>query len=372
MKIIHCFRSPVGGIFRHVRDLVKAQSEAGHEVGIICDSTTGGDYEDALFEIIKPQLSLGLHRIAMSRSITPRDFSALLKTRKILKQIAPDIVHSHSAKGGVYGRFGTYLARSNTKSVKTFYCPHGGAMHYDAKSLKGRIFFAAERFLEPYTTSLVFVSDYERKAYHEKVGVPRCSEEIVFNGLPSEEFEPVGTADEAVEFLYIGMKRDLKGPDVFLDALKVVRDKTAKDIRAYFVGDGPDEQKYNDQIEKLELKNAVTVRNAMPAREAFQLADIVVVPSRAESMPYLVLEAIAAVKPIVATNVGGIPEIFADQSDQLVEPGNADALALAMIKSLEDTNLFEKARKMQSSLKERFSLEVMAQNMEKMYLRQVT
>ncbi len=372
MKIIHCFRSPVGGIFRHVRDLVKAQSEAGHELGIICDSTTGGDYEDALFERIQPQLSLGLHRIAMARSISPRDLGALLNTRKILKQISPNIVHSHSAKGGVYGRLGAYLARNAAKSAKTFYCPHGGAMHYDAKSLKGRIFFAAERFLEPYTTSLVFVSDYERKAYHEKVGVPRCSEEIVFNGLSPEEFESVSAATEAVDFLYIGMKRDLKGPDVFLDALKIVKEKTGKDIRAYFVGDGPDEQKYAEQIVNLGLQKAVSVSNAMPAREAFQLANIVVVPSRAESMPYLVLEAIAAAKPVIATNVGGIPEIFAEHSDQLVEPGSADALAQSMIKALDDKRLFENAQKMQSALKERFSLEVMAQNMEKMYLKQDT
>ena len=46
LRIVHCFRSPVGGIFRHVRDLTDAQIAAGHEVGIICDSTTGGDYED--------------------------------------------------------------------------------------------------------------------------------------------------------------------------------------------------------------------------------------------------------------------------------------------------------------------------------------
>ena len=370
MKIIHCFRSPVGGIFRHVRDLVKAQSETGHEVGIICDSTTGGDYEDALFETIRPQLILGLHRIAMARSISPSDLCALLNTRKILKQISPDIVHSHSAKGGVYGRLGAYLASSAKEPIKAFYCPHGGAMHYDANSLKGKIFFAAERFLEPCTTSLVFVSDYERWAYHEKVGNPRCSEEIVFNGLSPEEFEPVSANAEAAEFLYIGMKRDLKGPDVFLDALKITRDETGKDVKAYFVGDGPDEQKYAEQIDRLELKNTVVVRNAMPAREAFALADTVVVPSRAESMPYLVLEAIAAAKPIIATNVGGIPEIFAERSDQLVEPGNSAELAQAMIKTLDDTMLLEKARKMQSSLKERFSLKVMAQNMENMYLKQ--
>ena len=62
LRIIHCFRSPVGGIFRHVRDLINEQVKDGHEVGIICDSNTGGEFEEVLFQENKPQLSMGLHR----------------------------------------------------------------------------------------------------------------------------------------------------------------------------------------------------------------------------------------------------------------------------------------------------------------------
>ncbi|MEL6947973.1 MAG: glycosyltransferase family 1 protein, partial [Pseudomonadota bacterium] len=73
LKIIHCFRSPVGGIFRHVRDLIDEQVAAGHQVGVICDNNTGGAYEEALFEALRPKLSLGLHRCSMDRAITPSD-----------------------------------------------------------------------------------------------------------------------------------------------------------------------------------------------------------------------------------------------------------------------------------------------------------
>ena len=55
LRIVHCFRSPVGGLFRHVRDLAGAQLAAGHDVGIVCDSNTGGAYEDKLFEEIAPR-----------------------------------------------------------------------------------------------------------------------------------------------------------------------------------------------------------------------------------------------------------------------------------------------------------------------------
>jgi hypothetical protein len=68
LRIIHCFRSPIGGIFRHVRDLAEAHARQGHEVGIVCDSTTGGRYEDALFDEIRPILALGLVRLPIRRS----------------------------------------------------------------------------------------------------------------------------------------------------------------------------------------------------------------------------------------------------------------------------------------------------------------
>lgn len=364
LKIVHCFRSPVGGIFRHVRDLLSKQAEAGHEIGIICDSTTGGEYEDKLFEDIRPLLSLGLHRIPMARSIAPRDFTALLKTRSLIKSMTPDVVHSHSAKGGVYGRMGAWLA---DKNIKTFYCPHGGAMHYDAASLKGKVFFFAERFLERKTTSLIFVSDYERNAYHQKVGAPRCPEAIVYNGISPEEFTPVPLKSDASDFLYIGMKRDLKGPDIFLDALKIARDTSGKNLTAWFVGDGPDEAKYDEQIKRLQLQECVNVSNAMPARDAFALADIVVVPSRAESLPYLVLEAVAAHKPMVAVNVGGIPEIFSGQKERLVPTENAKAMAQAMLELHENNQRHVQAAEMSRVLQEKFSLEAMANSVEKLY-----
>ena len=364
LKIIHCFRSPVGGIFRHVRDLLGQQAQAGHQVGIICDSTTGGEYENKLFEEIHPLLSLGLHRIPMARSIAPKDFSALLKTRNLIKSLSPDIVHSHSAKGGVYGRMGVWLS---DKKTKTFYCPHGGAMHYDAGSLKGKIFFSAERFLERMTTSLIFVSEYERNAYHEKVGSPQCPEAIVYNGISPQEFIPVPLKQDASDFLYIGMKRDLKGPDIFLDALKIARNISGKDLTAWFVGDGPDEAKYDKQIQTLQLQNCVNVSNAMPAREAFALGDIVVVPSRAESLPYLVLEALAAQKPMVAVDVGGIPEIFADQKHRLVQSENPEAMAKEMLKLHENKNRHVEAAEMAEVLQKAFSINAMSTGIEKLY-----
>ena len=102
LRIVHCFRSPVGGIFRHVRDLTAAQVAAGHSVGIVCDSTTGGEYEEQLFRDMQHMLALGVHRTPMQRHIGPGDLVSAWRSFSIIKGLQPDIIHGHGAKGGVY------------------------------------------------------------------------------------------------------------------------------------------------------------------------------------------------------------------------------------------------------------------------------
>ena len=152
------------------------------------------------------------------------------------------------------------------------------------------------------------------------------------------------------DFLYIGMMRDLKGPDLFLEAIAKLA-KGKPQVKAHFVGDGPDKAEYINQIDRLGLKQNITVHDAMPARKAFALAKCVVVPSRAESMPYIVLEAIAAGRPVICTNVGGIPEILNPEPDRLVAPGDSDALAEAMAAMIGNLDAPKKRRSVRKTSK---------------------
>jgi len=367
LRIVHCFRSPVGGIFRHVRDLVAAQRHAGHSVAILCDSSTGGDFEEGLFDAIRSELDLGLIRIPMRRAVTPGDLVVLYRTFKELKRLQPDIVHGHGAKGGAYARIIGTALRASGSGVARLYTPHGGSIHYDAGSLSGRLYFMLERMLERLTDRLIFVSRYEAQGYATKVGTPHCPQTLAYNGLTPAEFEPVAETGDPADFLYMGMMRDLKGPDLFLEALATLR-KQGREITAHFVGDGPDKDNYLSMIDQLGLAGRVSVHDAMPARQAFALARIFVVPSRAESMPYAVLEAIAAQRPIVATRVGGIPEIFEGETDALVEPGNAEALASAMAAMLDDKNRTANAHRRRLALQARFSVSSMAGEIETAYM----
>jgi glycosyltransferase involved in cell wall biosynthesis len=366
LRIVHCFRSPVGGIFRHVRDLVDAQVAAGHQVGIVCDSATGGEFELHRIAEVEGKLALGLKRTAMQRHIGPGDLGAAWRTYQLIRELKPNVLHGHGAKGGAYSRlFGT-LFRASRSRVARIYTPHGGSLHYDEASATGRVIFLLERLLGRVTDQLLFVSDYELQTYIRKVGMPRFPYRLVYNGLRAEEFEPVATRPDAADFLYIGMMRDLKGPDLFIDALVEAASRTGRRLTAAMVGDGADLPRYKQMAAQAAERVDVAFYPAMPARDAFGMGRVVVVPSRAEAMPYIVLEALAAGRPMMATAVGGIPEIFGRDSAALAEPTGA-SLARLMTWATRDPEAFRAAMPAQADLLARFSAAVMAERIETTY-----
>ncbi|MBL8581043.1 MAG: glycosyltransferase family 4 protein [Rhizobiaceae bacterium] len=367
MRIVHCFRSPVGGIFRHVRDLTEAQVAAGHSVGIICDSTTGGDFEEQLFAALQPKLALGVRRTPLQRHIGPGDLAAAWRSYRIINELRPDVLHGHGAKGGVYSRLFGSLLRVSRSRVARLYSPHGGSLHYDENTRTGRVFFGLERLMEHFTDHILFVSEYERQTFRRKIGEPKPPNSLVYNGLRPSEFEPVHPGPDAVDLLYIGMMRDLKGPDLFIDAMALAEREMAMPLKAVMVGAGDDLPRYQEQVRRLGLQDRVTFLKPMPARDAFGLARLIVVPSRAEAMPYIVLEALAAGMPMIATAVGGIPEIFGEGSRALVEP-EASSIAGRMVEALRDPVAFRTEMPSEAYLRQRFGVDVMAARIQEAYL----
>ncbi|AEH89318.1 glycosyltransferase [Mesorhizobium opportunistum] len=366
LRIVHCFRSPVGGIFRHVRDLTEAQVAAGHAVGIVCDSTTGGEFEERLFEQMKDVLALGIHRTPMQRHVGLGDLASARRTYRIIKELQPNVLHGHGAKGGAYARLFGSLLRVSRSRVARLYSPHGGSLHYDESTVTGKLFFALERIMARFTDCLLFVSDYERLTYRRKVGEPPIPNTLAYNGLRATEFEPVVPSADAADLLYIGMMRDLKGPDIFIDALALAGPRLGRALSAVMVGDGDDLPRYQAQVKRLGLEGHVRFLPPMPAREAFGLAALVVVPSRAEAMPYIVLETLAAARPMIATSVGGIPEIFGSNSPALIRPDPTE-LADKMSQALTDLAAYSKLMPDDASLRARFGADVMAAEIEKAY-----
>lgn len=328
LRIIHCFRAPVGGLFRHVLDLSSEQAARGHEVGYIVDSTVADALTEQRLARAAEHLQLGITRIPMGRLPGPSDLATSRAVRDAARNKSADVLHGHGAKGGAYARLAARELRNEGRHIATFYTPHGGSLHYKLGTPQGLIYTAVERFLARYTDGLIFESDFIRRVYDRRVGAPGVPRRVIPNALRPGDFAPHAPQPDAADFLFIGELRHLKGVDVLLQALgRLAADKP---VKAVIVGDGPDAAAFKAMASELGLDGLVKFPGAMPAQAAFPLGRCLVVPSRAESMPYIVLEAAAAAMPMLATGVGGIPEITAGTDTPLFPPGDADILARAM------------------------------------------
>jgi glycosyltransferase involved in cell wall biosynthesis len=326
LAILHVFRAPVGGLFRHVADLVRGQAAGGHRVGIVADAMTGGERAEAVLASLAPVLALGIRRVPMSRHLGLSDIAAVRQVREALRATGADVVHGHGAKGGAYARLG------GGGAVRA-YTPHGGTLHFSPRSPLGLLYLTLERALMPRTDLILFESAYARDMFHARIGTPAALVRVVHNGVTAPEFAPVMPDADASDLVFVGELRRLKGVDVLIEAMGLLA-AAGRPVSATIVGAGPE----GDAFKTLAQARGVDARfaGALPARPAFGRGRLLVVPSRAESLPYIVLEAAAAGVPQLATAVGGIPEIFGAQSALLVPPGDAGRLAEAIRAALAD------------------------------------
>ena len=328
LKILHILRAPEGGLFRHVLDLTRAQIALGHHVGLIVDSLTGGEKAEQSLQTLAPDLALGLSRIPMRRNPHFSDILALNHILDRSRQTNPDVLHGHGSKGGFYARIPACMGL-DSKPIRA-YTPHGGSFHYRASGWRGAPFLKVEAVLNRVTDVFLFESAYIAKCFHDTIGNPKGVERIIINGLNENEFTPVTLREDAADFLYIGELRSLKGIDVLLRALPQCDLLYDQKFSLILVGSGPDEAKLKQLALDLNLQDRVQFVGPLPAREAFSRGRILVVPSRMESLPYIVLEAAAAAKPMIATHVGGIAEIFGPHADRLIASDDVFALASAL------------------------------------------
>ena len=330
LRIVHVVRAPVGGIFRHILDLTEGQIARGHKLGFIVDSLTGGERAQAALAEILPRLALGLARFPIPREFGPADAIGLYRTARHLAALAPDVVHGHGAKGGAFVR----LAPIARRAIRV-YTPHGGSLHYGPRTLRGIVYGNMEWALMGRTELFLFESAFARNTYERTIGTPKGLVRVVPNGVSAAEFEPIVPAATAADLAYVGEFRDIKGADVLIDAVALLRG-AGRNVRVTMAGDGVEDDALRAQVERLRLGANVRFAGHVPARAGFANGRVLVVPSRGDSLPYVVIEAAAAGIPIVATNVGGIPEIFGPLADTLVPPGDPRALSRAIAAALDD------------------------------------
>lgn len=364
LRILMILRAPIGGLYRHVIDLSHQLIQRGHHVGIVMDKTIEDPQTMGRIDAMSAPPSLGVFRIPMPRVIGPGDLTASFKIRSIANKLNIDVLHGHGAKGGLSAR----ISRFMNKDRVAIYTPHGGVLHYAPNSILGVAFRLVERMLLLSTDATTFESAYAKRAFESQISDVKCLAPVVLNGLAPHEFDPMDPKLAEYDFSYVGELREIKGIDVLLRALAQVKRSDGTPASLILGGGGPDEQMLKELTQSLDLQEQVSFVGVQPARDVFSKGRVAVMPSLGESLPYVCLEASAGGRPLIATHVGGVSEIFGPTADRLVAAGDVQALRVRLQQAIDDpaaetSEADERLKHVQSI----FTLETMTDGIENAY-----
>jgi glycosyltransferase involved in cell wall biosynthesis len=270
----------------------------------------------------------------MCRSIHPSDLTAAWEARRYLRRLGPfDIVHGHSSKGGAVAR----LAAIGSGAA-TFYTPHAlVTMSPELVGLKRRFFSLAELALSKLTMRIIAVGAEEAR-FAVTAGLGESRVVMVPNGVGTLDLPPrhevrrlCGVDPDDIAIGWVGRLVESKAPDVLLKSLAIAIKKAPR-LRAVFVGDGPMRIALSELAARLGIAQRVSLLGERDARPILPAFDIFASSSRMEAMPYVVLEAMAAGLPIVATTTSGT-ELLVDPgvNGTIVPTDDCEALAAALV-----------------------------------------
>ena len=319
MIILHCLApAPVGGLESVVRALAVGHQTRGHKI-LIAAVVDRHDHP-----VVCGLRDLGIDVVEIHAAA--RDFR---KERRLIEEIIhrkrPDIVHAHGYRPDILDL--PVAKRLGVPTVSTLHGFTGGDWKL---RMYERLQFRALRHVD----AVVAVSQgvYDRVRLK---GVPEQRIHLIPNAYaPSTMLKGRDEAramlqipDDAFRIGWIGRLSQEKGADVMLNAMAVLRDSP---ISLSFIGDGPDRETLSTRAEALGVKHQVHMHGMLPDAAHYMSAfDAFVLSSRTEGTPMVVLEAMAAGLPIVATRVGGIPQMLTNAEALLVDSENPMALATA-------------------------------------------
>jgi glycosyltransferase involved in cell wall biosynthesis len=322
MRLLIASQPIDAGVPRQVLELVASLDRDRYRVDVACPRSS------TLWTALAGEPGVSLHEIGPARELGPGDVSSLARLLPLVRRA--HIVHAHSAKAGFLARLAAAL---QSRTRRCIFTPHGWSF-WAAQGSRRELYRALERLAARWCLKIAAVSEHEREA-GLAAGVGRPSQyEVVLNGIDVERFsrppEPVPG-----RLLVVGRLAPPKRPDLVIRALHGLR-RRFPEVELHFVGDGPLRESADRLARELGLASRVRLlgtREDVP--QLMRMTACVVLASDYEGCPVSVIEAMAAAVPVVATRVGGVPELVDEaRTGFLVEPGAHEELAAALARVL--------------------------------------
>ncbi|MBI5434499.1 MAG: glycosyltransferase family 4 protein [Planctomycetes bacterium] len=333
LRVLHVMEATIGGTRRHLIDVAREQRRLGLSVDVIASAERVAEFRRDLAQLANE--GVRVVELPMVREIRPGiDLRHLRAIERELVARRPDVVHTHSSKAGVLGR----LASLELSIGARVHTPHTFAFLFHAMfgATKRRLFRQIERGLADSTSAVIAVSESEGETIRASGVVPPERVRVVPNGIdiarwvdvPPISRAELGVPDRAPLLVVAGLLNVAKGQDVAIRALAERELASAHLVLAGNGEEGAEWERLARELGVAERTHFLGWRDDVP--RIFAAADVVLLPSRWEAMPYAVLEAMAAEKPVVATAVDGARELVAEGvTGRLVALEDPRALALA-------------------------------------------
>ncbi len=390
MKIVHIItRLILGGAQENTLITCKLLAERGHEVTLITGPAIGP--EGQLFDQTKGQKYETIVIDEMRRAIGPgKDYICYGRLKELLRDLKPDIVHTHSAKAGILGRFAAWSLKGQWASNRpaVVHSLHGLSFHPYQGPWLNRFYIAVEKAAGKRTDYFVSVADaMTEQSKAEGIGVntpyitaySAIDEGLFLAPIPEErrkEFRrKYDISADAVVLVTIARLFELKGHDYIIESARELS-KRFSNVIWLFVGDGNLADDLKGQIQFHGLTDRFRFTGLMPPDQiplAIQSSDILVHCSLREGLARTLPQAMLCGRPAISFDVDGAREVVNDTTGRLVEPKDTTRLVEVCAELIQDKALREKlGRTGRESVKTKFAPNTMVDTIEQVYRQLLT
>lgn len=334
LRILQVLEPSGGGSGRHFLDLCRGLKARGHHVEAVFSPVRA---EEGFLRELKSLHLPALHSVSMQRAPGWSDIAAFRALRRIIGNGGFDIVHGHSSKAGALTR-----PRLPGRSVPRVYTPHAFRTMDPSLGRMGKLIYGSiETILANLFTDHLICVSADEYDHARALGIGSKTMSTIVNGvtpLPLEMAQTVrasfGISPETFVFGFVGRLSHQKAPERLIEAFSTAASRLP-DAHLIIVGSGERERAVRAAIEESGLKNRIRLTSAFTGSQAIPAFDALVMSSRYEAMSYVMLEAAAAGKPIVTTDVGGASSVVEAGKTGLIVANDGDTgkLARAMVDS---------------------------------------